>query len=102
VCLSYSDSDNFDFVCVAGPATVFTDVARKRELWKPAVQAWFPEGPGSGENVLVEVTPEHAEYRDSKSNKLTQLFSLASALAGGTVPTDMGEHREVPVGRGAG
>ena len=98
VCLSYSDSDKFDFVCVVGPAVVVTDVAKKLALWTPAVQAWFPEGAESAHNVLVKVTPEHAEYWDSKSNKLTQLFSMARALATGTPPLGMGEHREVLVG----
>ena len=95
VCLSYSDSGNFDFVSVAGTTNVVRETAKKRELWKPAVQAWFPEGPDSADNVLLQVTPDHAEYWDSKSNRLVQLFSLAKALATGTPPNDMGEHRTV-------
>ena len=95
VCLSYSDSDNFDFVCVAGPGAIVKDVSKKKELWKPAVQAWFPEGPESSHNVLIRVTPDHAEYWDSKSSKLVQLFTLAKALATGTPPNDIGEHRTV-------
>lgn len=101
VSLSYSDSDNFDFVCVAGSAAIVGDVAKKKELWKPAVQAWFPEGPESAQNVLLRVTPDHAEYWDSKSSKLVQLFSLAKALATGTVPNDIGEHRTVPLATSA-
>ncbi len=100
VCLSYSDSDDFDFVCVAGPAAIVADAAKKQELWKPAVQAWFPEGPDSAENVLIKVSPDHAEYWDSKSNKLVQLFSLAKALATGIPPHDIGEHRQVPLPSG--
>jgi len=100
VCLTYSDNDNFDFVTVSGSAEVVTDVVRKKELWKPAVQAWFPEGPDSGHNVLLKVTPDHAEYWDTKSNKLVQLFSLARALATGTVPRDIGEHRNVELAAG--
>ena len=95
VCLSYSDADNFDFVCVAGSAAVVTDTSKKKELWKPAVQAWFPEGAESAQNVLIKVTPDHAEYWDSKSNRLVQLFALAQALARGTPPRDLGEHRHV-------
>jgi general stress protein 26 len=95
VSLSYSDNGNADFVAVSGPASVVTDVAKKKELWKPAVQAWFPEGPESPHNVLIRVSPDHAEYWDSKSNKLVQLFSLAKALATGRPPDDMGEHRNV-------
>jgi hypothetical protein len=64
-------------------------------LWKPSVQAWFPEGAESPLNVLVKVTPDHAEYWDSKSNKLVQLFTLAKSLATGVPPRDIGEHRHV-------
>jgi general stress protein 26 len=95
VCLSYGDSDRLDFVAVAGPATVVTDVVRKRELWTPAVQAWFPEGADSPRNVLIKVAPDHAEYWDSTSNRLVQLFSRAKAIATGTTPQDIGEHRNV-------
>jgi len=95
VCLTYSNTEDFDFVTVSGSAEVISDVARKKALWKPAVQAWFPEGPESAHNVLIKVTPEQAEYWDSKSNKLVQLFSIARALATGTTPRDIGEHRSV-------
>lgn len=95
VSLSYSDSGAFDFVAVAGPAEIVTEVAKKKELWKPAVQAWFPEGAESPHNVLIKVLPDHAEYWDSKSNKLVQLFTMAKALATGSPPHDIGEHRTV-------
>jgi general stress protein 26 len=95
VCLTYSDSDALDFVSVAGSATVVTEVAKKRDLWTSTVQAWFPEGAESPQNVLVKVTPDHAEYWDSKNNKVVQLFTMAKALATGVPPHDIGEHRNV-------
>jgi general stress protein 26 len=100
VCLSYSDAAAADFVCVAGPAVVVTEIAKKEELWKPMVQAWFPEGAESPLNVLIKVTPEHAEYWDSRSNRLVQLFSMAKALATGTPPRELGEHRTIAVSSG--
>jgi general stress protein 26 len=100
VSLSYSDPGAFDFVAVAGPAQIVTEVAKKKDLWKPAVQAWFPEGAESPQNVLVKVQPDHAEYWDSNSNKLVQLFTLAKALATGSPPGDSGEHRTVTMPAG--
>jgi general stress protein 26 len=100
ICLSYSDADTADFVCVAGPAEVVTEIAKKKELWKPMVQAWFPEGAESPLNVLVKVIPDHAEYWDSKSNRLVQLFSMAKALATGTPPRSLGEHQNVSMSAG--
>ncbi|GAC1306501.1 MAG: hypothetical protein NVSMB10_11270 [Steroidobacteraceae bacterium] len=102
VCLSYSDERNMDFISVAGTGSVVTDVAKKKELWKPTVQAWFADGPESPHNVLIKVAAEHAEYWDSQSNRLVQLFSMAKALATGTAPKNMGEHGDVSMpGKGA-
>jgi general stress protein 26 len=96
VCLSYAEPSAKDFVCVAGPTAIVTDVAIKKQLWNRDVQAWLPEGAESSLNVLLKVVPEHAEYWDSNSNKLVQLFTLAKALATGRTP-DSGEHRKVPL-----
>lgn len=97
VCLSYGDSANADFVCVAGVGSVVTEVAKKKELWNSMVQVWFPEGPESPRTVLIKVVADHAEYWDSTSNKLVQLFGMAKALATGTPPDHLGEHRTVPL-----
>jgi general stress protein 26 len=97
VCLSYGNDSDADFVCVAGPAEVVTDVAKKKQLWNPAVEAWFPEGAAAPSVVLFKVVAEHAEYWDSNSNKLVRLFSMAKALATGKPPQNIGEHREVSV-----
>jgi general stress protein 26 len=95
VCLSYADASAKDFVCVAGPAAIVTDVAVKKQLWNSDVQAWLPEGAESPLNVLLKISPEHAEYWDSTSNKLVQLFTKAKALATGRPPRESAEHRIV-------
>jgi len=97
VCLSYSDTSKPDFVSVSGDAVIVSDVAKKRSLWNKSVQAWFPEGAESPHVVLLEVRPQHAEYWDTASNKLVQLFSYARAAATGRPPRDLGEHRDVPL-----
>ena len=99
VCLTYADTSKPDFVCVSGHAAVVADVAKKRALWSEGVEAWFPQGPDSPEVVLVEVSPRHAEYWDTKSSKLVQLLAYARSATTGKPPRDLGEHRDVPVGR---
>ncbi len=99
VCLSYAESSKPDFVSVAGKAAIVTDVAKKRALWNEGVQAWFPEGPEAPSVILVKVEPRQAEYWDTASSKLAQLFSYAKAVSSGTPPRDIGEHRNVPLGR---
>jgi general stress protein 26 len=96
--LSYSESSKPDFVSVSGEAAIVTDVEKKRALWNRAVQAWFPEGPEATSVILVQVKPQHAEYWDTHSSKLVQLFSYAKAVASGSPPRDIGEHRDVPLG----
>ena len=90
VALAYSQCSDADYVSVSGRATIEFDAGRKRELWSPMVQAWFPQGPDSADVALIRVDVDHADYWDSKSNKIVQLFSFAKALATGSTPK-MGE-----------
>ncbi len=95
VSLSYGNSNQADFVCVAGPATVVDDVQCKEALWNPMVQAWYPQGPDADSVVLIKVRADHAEYWDSDCSKLVQLLSMVKAVANGSQPRAMGEHRKV-------
>ena len=95
VSLSYGNSNESDFVCVAGPATIVEDVQCKQALWNPSVQAWFPQGPEADSVVLIKVRADHAEYWDSSHSKLVQLLCMVKAVATGTQPRHLGEHRKV-------
>jgi general stress protein 26 len=97
LCASYSEPKDSEFVCISGEGSLVEDLLKKKELWNSAVQAWFPEGPGSPANLLIKLTPNHAEYWDSSHSKLVQLFSFAKALVTHRPPHDIGEHRQVPV-----
>jgi len=96
VSLSYGDSKNADFVAVSGRASLVDDVAKKRELWTPAIEAWFPEGAESPAVVLIDVEAEHGEYWDSAA-KLVQLFSAARALASSKKPPGQAEHVKLAI-----
>lgn len=95
VSLSYGNSNAADFVCVAGPATIVKDAQSKRDRWNPMVQAWFPQGPTTDSVVLIKVRADHAEYWDSNDSKLVQLLSMVKAIATGSQPRHIGEHRKV-------
>jgi general stress protein 26 len=95
ICLAYADTADADFVTVSGAAIVVDDVPQKQAMWNSMVQAWFPAGPESPSVVLVKVAAESAEYWDSNSNKLVQLFGMARALVTGTQPKNIGEHHQV-------
>jgi len=97
VSVAYANVDKADFVSIAGTASVVTNIAIKEKLWNPMVEAWFPQGPTSPDVALIKVDASRAEYWDSRSNKLVQLFAIATAYVKGTTPKNIGEHREVRV-----
>ncbi len=93
--LSYADPREDCYVSIAGTAAFIEDAARKEALWTPMAKAWFPDGPGDPELVLLAVQVQHAEYWDVKESRLTQLYKMATAAMTGERPKALGEHREV-------
>ena len=67
------------WVSLAGRATVVDDLAKKRELWNSAVEAWFPDGPDDYSIVLLKVEGDSAEYWDSPGGRLATVLSFAKA-----------------------
>lgn len=95
VALSYADPGEDCYVSISGTAAFIEDAARKEELWNPMAKAWFPDGPGSPDLVLLAVHIQHAEYWDVPESKLTQLYKMATAAMTGERPKALGEHREL-------
>jgi general stress protein 26 len=67
------------WVSLSGDAVLVDDVAKKRELWNSAVEAWFPQGPDDDSVVLLKVEGDSAEYWDSPGGRLATVFSFAKA-----------------------
>jgi len=67
------------WVSLSGDAVVVEDVAKKRELWNSAVEAWFPQGPDDDSVVLLKVVADSAEYWDTPGGRLATAFSFAKA-----------------------
>jgi general stress protein 26 len=67
------------WVSLTGDAGVVEDVAKKRELWNSAVEAWFPQGPDDDGVVLIKVEADSAEYWDSPGGRLATVLSFAKA-----------------------
>lgn len=95
VALSYAKPQEDCYVSVSGTAAFIEDAARKEDLWTPMAKAWFPDGPGDPNLVLLAVQIQHAEYWDVQESKLTQLYKMATAAMTGERPRELGEHREV-------
>lgn len=88
--LSFVEPDDNIFVSISGRAERVVDRARIRDMWNPAVQAWFPAGPDDPHAMLVRVVTDSAEYWDATSSTMVQLYQMAKAVLTGTTP----EHTE--------
>ena len=93
--VAYADTGSDRYVSVSGTARVVEDDAKKKALFNTMAKAWFPGGATDPDLALVAVAIGHADYWDVKTNKVVQLFKMATSAVTGTVPTDMGEHGKV-------
>ena len=71
-----SFSSNDAWLSLAGTAAVVDDTAKLRELWSPAVEAWFPDGPEDPKVTLLKVDALSGEYWDSPGGKVAALVAL--------------------------
>lgn len=92
--IAYASPQDDSYVSVAGMARVTHDPARVQQLWSPAAQTWFPQGPADPDLALLEVSIEHAEFWDTQESKMTQMFKKAKAALTGSRP-QLGEHKSV-------
>jgi general stress protein 26 len=97
VCCAYSKPDDSVYVSVSGKAELVRDRAKMEELWSPILKAWFPEGLEDPHICLLKVSAEQAEYWDSSSGKLVQLFGFVKALVTGQ-EADYGENKKLDLG----
>ena len=94
--VSYADPGSNTFVSISGSAQLVRDPAKIKELWTPALKAWFPQGQDDPEVALLKIDVDKAEYWDSPHGKVVQLIGYAKALATGqTYQPGPGEHDKV-------
>lgn len=94
VCVTLSDPGKQHFVSISGKASVKHDLARKRDLWSVAAQAWFPDGPEDTNIVLLCVDVEKGEFWDGNPNPIIVAFKMARAVSEGK-DVDLGENEKV-------
>lgn len=93
--VSFADPDDNTYVSISGTARLVRDKAKAKELWNPALKAWFPQGLDDPELALLRVEVEKAEYWDSPSSKMVQLYGLVKATLTGKRPDNIGEHEKL-------
>jgi general stress protein 26 len=95
--ISYAHPGKQHYVSVSGQAALVRDEAKKKELWSPAMKAWFPEGLDDPTLGLLKVSIESAEYWDSPSSAVVKLIGFAKAILTGQ-RYEGGEHGRVGFG----
>ena len=83
ICLAYSNPSKNSYISISGDARIVNDWQKMKELYNPAINAWFPKGLDDPNLALLKVTPFQAEYWDSSSSKMITLFNKAKALLTG-------------------
>jgi len=71
-----SFSSNDSWLSLAGTASIVDDGAKLRELWNPAVEAWFPDGPEDPNVTLLRVDTVSGEYWDSPGGKVATIVAF--------------------------
>ncbi|KOX06764.1 pyridoxamine 5'-phosphate oxidase family protein [Micromonospora profundi] len=92
--VAFSDQKRSAWVSVAGTATEGFDRDRAEQLWNPVLTVWFPQGPDTPGLTLIKVHASSAEYWDSPSSTVVNLFGFARAVVTGQPPAP-GENHEV-------
>lgn len=96
VYLMYSHPGHNTYVHVKGNASVVHDKQKIKELWSPAVKAWFPGGENDPALCLLKVETQEASYWDGTSNKFVVFFNMLKAIAKGDKP-DNGQFGDLKV-----
>jgi general stress protein 26 len=93
--VTFAEPADSIYVAISGDAAIIKDHQKIEELWSPAVATWFPEGMDDPHVSLLKFNIHTAEYWDSHSNKMLQLFAIAKAVINGEQPKDIGEHEKL-------
>lgn len=92
--VSFIDTDEQHYVSISGDAELVRDKQKIKELWKPVLKAWFPDGPDQPDVALLKVRVKKAEYWDTPSSTIAQAISFVSAIFTGK-QVEMGENKKL-------
>jgi general stress protein 26 len=92
VMIGYTSADGTEWASINGRARIVDDRGKMRELWSPFWRTWL-DGPDDPEMILIEVTPESAEFWDM-GNKLVALVKFAVGTITGK-DTTAGGHQQM-------
>lgn len=91
--LAYANPDKQRYVSITGRARVVDNKEKMKELWNPALKAWFPEGLDDPQISLISVNVESAELWDAPPSKVIQMVGMMKSIVTG-VPYDHKAHSQ--------
>ena len=92
--ISFIDTGDQRYVSISGVAQLLQDKQKIKELWKPVLKAWFPDGPDQPDVALLKVKMTKAEYWDGPSSTISQAVSFVSAIITGK-QVEPGENKKL-------
>jgi general stress protein 26 len=82
------------FLSITGRGRIETDIQMAREMWKPSMKLWFPEGAEDPQLTLILIEPLCAEYWDRTGlRRLEFLWEAGKALLRGGLPGEPSEEQ---------
>lgn len=93
--VTFANPSDSVYVAISGHAEIIKFKEKAAELWNPAVAAWFPEGLDDPHLSLIKLSIYNAEYWDSHTNKMMQIFAIAKAAIIGEPPIDISQHQKI-------
>lgn len=80
--LLFKGSDYSDFLSLYGTAVLSRDEEKIKELWEPLLKTWFTEGKDDPRITVIEFTPQHGYYWDTKH---AQVVAFAKQVIGAAI-----------------
>jgi len=82
---TFADTSSHRYVVIRGEGHVNRDQTKIQELWNPAMDAWFPDGPTDPALTLVHLQAERADVWDSPAGP-ARLINYVTAIVTGSTP----------------
>lgn len=86
--LLFQGSAHSDYLSVFGTATISTDKARIKELWKPILKAWFTEGEDDPRLTAIKIEAKEGYYWDNKHGNAVAFAKIIAGAVTGTTLDD--------------
>ena len=83
ISIAVVNEKNNNYFMINGSAGLIHNQKKIKELWNPAMKAWFPHGVEESDIVLIKVKPHEVNYWDSSSCTMVVLFNMFKAILTG-------------------